>query len=72
MHGFMKAKRTNVSETRIGTILGEMNLEAQKKRGKTLSATCEIHRSTTLNTFVTIFIKIRMRNLECLVGVAHV
>ena len=32
MHGFMKAKRTNVSETRVGTILGEINLEAQKKR----------------------------------------
>ena len=38
MHGVMKVKRINVGETKIGTILGEIKPEAQK-RGRTLPAT---------------------------------
>ena len=32
MHGVMKAKGTNVSETKTGKILYEINPEAQRKR----------------------------------------
>lgn len=32
MHGVMKAKRINVRESKIGTILGEISLETQTDR----------------------------------------
>ena len=32
MHGVMKAKRINVRESKIGTILGEISPEGQKDR----------------------------------------
>ena len=32
LHGVMKAKGINVGETKIGTISGEINSEAQRKR----------------------------------------
>ena len=32
MHGVMKVERINVNETKFGTILGEINPEAQTKR----------------------------------------
>ena len=32
MHGVMKIKRINVGKTNVGTILGEINPEAQTKR----------------------------------------
>ena len=67
----MKTQRINIIETKIGTILGEINPEEQTK-SRMLPATREIHRSTILTTLVTIFITIRRRNWECLVGVAHV
>ena len=60
MHGVMKAKRINVRESKIGTILGEISPEGQIDR--TLPAARQMHRSTMLNTFVTRFITILMRN----------
>ena len=32
LHGVMKTKEINIGETKIGTILGEINSEAQRKR----------------------------------------
>ena len=38
MHGVMKVKEINVGQTKMGTILGEINPEAQKG-GRTLPTT---------------------------------
>ena len=68
MHGVMKTKEINVSETKIGKILDKMNPEAQRNRqniaGRLLNP--KVCNAEYFGHKFTIKITIRMTNWECL------
>ena len=56
IHGVMKAKGINVSETKLDKTLSEINPEAQRKK-QNVAGRSLIQRSTMLNTLLTISLR---------------